>query len=51
MFLIEIYELVKDREAAPFQAWIRKYAERFRDLSEMGDIPTEPCFYDPVRPV
>ena len=51
MFLIEVYELVKNREAAPFQAWIRKYAERFRDLADIGDIPTEPCFYDPVRPV
>ena len=51
MFLIEIYELVKDREAASFQAWIRKYAERFRALAEIENIPTEPCFYDPVRPV
>jgi len=51
MFLIEIYELVKNREDARFQEWIRKYAERFRDLADMGDIPTEPCFYDPVRPV
>ena len=51
MFLIEIYELVKNREDARFQEWIRKYAERFRDLAEITDIPTEPCFYDPVRPV
>ena len=51
MFLIEIYELVKNREDARFQEWIRNYAERFRDLAEITDIPTEPCFYDPVRPV
>lgn len=51
MFLIEIYELVKKREDARFQEWIRKYSERFRDIADIGDIPTEPCFYDPVRPV
>ena len=51
MFLIEIYELVKNREDARFQEWIRKYAEQFRDLADVDNIPTEPCFYDPVRPV
>ena len=51
MFLIEIYELVKDRIDARFQEWIRKYAERFMDIADVGDIPTEPCFYDPIRPV
>ena len=51
MFLIEIYELVKNREDARFQKWIRKYAEQFRNLADVDNIPTEPCFYDPVRPV
>lgn len=51
MFLIEIYELVKDREDESFQEWIRKYAERFEDISDIEDIPTQPCFYDPIRPV
>jgi len=51
MFLIEIYELVKDREDASYQEWIRKYADRFQDIADVEDIPTEPCFYDPIRPV
>ncbi len=51
MFLIEVYELVKDRENAEFQKWISKYAERFKDISDLQDIPTAPCFYDPIRPV
>ena len=51
MFLIEIYELVKNREDARFQEWIRKYAEQFRDLADIDNILTEPCFYDPARPV
>ena len=51
LFLIEIYELVKDREDSKFQDWIQKYAERFKDISDVEDIPTEPCFYDPIRPV
>ena len=51
MFLIEVYELVKDREDAGFQEWVSKYAERFKDISDVVDIPTQPCFYDPIRPV
>ena len=51
MFLIEIYELVKNREDAEYQKWIQKYAERFKDIADVEDIPTEPCFYDPIRPV
>ena len=51
MFLIEIYELVKNREDAQFQEWIQKYSKRFEDISDVEDIPTKPCFYDPVRPV
>ena len=51
MFLIEIYELVKDREDAQYREWIQKYAERFMDIADVEDIPTEPCFYDPIRPV
>jgi hypothetical protein len=51
MFLIELYELVRARENAGFQEWIRKYAERFKDIDDVDDIPTEPCFYDPIRPV
>lgn len=51
MFLIEIYELVRNREDARFQEWIRKYAERFKDIADVEDISTEPCFYDPIRPV
>ena len=51
MFLIEIYELVKNREDAAYQEWVRKYAERFKDIADVEDIPTEPCFYDPIRPV
>ena len=42
MFLIEIYELVKNREAAPFQAWIRKYAELF-------DFPSEELQYAVIQ--
>ena len=51
MFLIEIYELVKNREDARYQEWIQKYAKRFKDIADVEDIPTEPCFYDPIRPV
>ena len=51
MFLIEIYELVKNRDDVRFQEWIRKYSERFRDLSDIEDIPTAPAFYDSIRPV
>lgn len=51
LFLIEIYELVKDREAPQYQKWIQKYSECFKALSDIEDIPTEPCFYDPIRPV
>lgn len=51
MFLIELYELVKDREDALYQEWIGKYAERFKDIADVEDIHTEPCFYDPIRPV
>jgi len=51
MALIEIYELVKDREDAGFQEWVSKYAERFKDISDVVDIPTRPSFYDPIRPV
>ena len=51
MFLNEIYELVKDRGDARFQEWIRKYAECFGDIADVEDIPTEPCFYDPIRSV
>ena len=51
MFLIEIYELVKDREAPAFREWMSRFDERFRDLSELEDIPTRPCFYDPIRPI
>ena len=51
MFLIEIYELVKNREDAQYQEWIQKYAECFKDIADVEDIPTEPCFYDPIRPV
>ena len=51
MFLIEVYELCKDREAADFQEWMAKYAERFKDIADVVDIPTQPCFYDPIRPV
>ena len=51
MFLIEIYELVKNREDGQFREWIQKYSERFEDISDVEDIPTEPCFYDPIRPV
>ncbi|MER2151375.1 MAG: hypothetical protein ABS900_07155 [Candidatus Limivicinus sp.] len=51
MFLIEVYELVKDREDARYQEWIQKYAERFQDIADVEDIPTQPCFYDPIRPV
>jgi hypothetical protein len=51
MFLIELYELVKDREDARYQEWIQRYADRFKDIDDVEDIPTEPCFYDPIRPV
>ena len=51
MFLIELYELVKDREDARYQEWIQRYADRFKDIADVEDIPTEPCFYDPIRPV
>ena len=51
MFLIEVYELAENREDAQFQEWIQKYAERFKDISDVQDIPTEPCFFDPIRPV
>ena len=51
MFLIEIYELVENREDAQYQEWIQKYAERFKDIADVVDIPTEPSFYDPIRPV
>lgn len=51
MFLIEIYELVKNREDEKFQEWVKKYAERFKDIADVEDVPTEPCFYDPIRPV
>ena len=51
MFLIELYELVKDREDAQYQEWIQKYAGRFQDIADVEDIPTELCFYDPIRPV
>ena len=51
MFLIEIYELDKDHEDAHYQEWIQRYAERFKDIADIEDIPTEPCFYDPIRPV
>ena len=51
MFLIEIYELVKNREDLRYQEWIQKYADRFKDIADVEDIPAEPCFYDPIRPV
>lgn len=51
MFMIEIYELVEDRENAHFRAWIQKYAERFEDIADIEDIPTEPVFYDAIRPI
>lgn len=51
LFLIEIYELVKDREDDEFQEWIKKYSERFKDLADIDDIPAQPCFYDAIRPV
>ena len=50
MFLIEIYEFVKNREDAQFREWIQKYLKRFEDISDVEDIPTKPCFYDPIRP-
>lgn len=31
--------------------WIRKYADRFQDIVDVEDVPAEPCFYDPIRPV
>ena len=51
MFLIEIYELVKNREDAHFQEWIQQYAERFKDIAEIEDVPAEASFCDPIRPV
>lgn len=51
LFLIEIYELVKDRHDGRFHKWMQKYREGFNDISDVHDIPTEPCFYDPIRPV
>ena len=51
MFLIEVYELVKNRDEIHYREWIQKYAERFKDMADLTDIPTEPSFYDPVRPV
>lgn len=51
MFLIEIYELVKNREDARFQEWIQKYAGRFKDIADLDDMPTEPGFHDAIRPV
>lgn len=51
MFLIEIYELVKNREDTQYQEWIQKYAECLKDIADVENIPIEPCFYDPIRPV
>lgn len=51
LFLIEINELVKNREDVSYQEWIQKYADRFKDIADVEDIPAVPCFYDPIRPV
>ena len=51
MFLIEIYELVKNREDTQYQEWIQKHAECLKDIADVENIPIEPCFYDPIRPV
>ncbi len=51
MFMIEVYELVENREDAQYQEWIRKYADKLAELSDIADIPTKPAFYDPFRPV
>ena len=51
MFLIEIYELIKNRDDPEFREWMQSYSKRFEDISGIPDIPTEPCFYDPIRPV
>ena len=51
MFLIEIYELVKNREDTQYPEWIQKYAECLKDIADVENIPIEPCFYDPIRPV
>ena len=36
---------------SPYSGIKEKYADRFKDIADIEDIPTEPCFYDPIRPV
>jgi len=51
MFLIEVYELVKNREDKEFQSWMKRFMDKFEEINDFQSIPTKPCFYDPIRPV
>lgn len=51
IFLIELYELVKDRQDGQFRDWIGKYSDCFGEIDDLNDFPTQPCFYDSIRQV
>lgn len=51
MALVEAYELAENREDPQFKALLSELKETFGSLPQIPDIPTQPSFFDAVRPI